>query len=128
MIALRPPLDGARDDRIETLLHGILGSRCCAIALLRALFLRGGYLSERGKGFHLEIVPPREELARLVASLESRWHFGLHEGLRRDRSLFWIKSGEELARFLGLLGSTSGLLAVEDTMASRSLRNEINRG
>lgn len=126
-ILLRPPLDEEREERLETIARGIQASQCCAIAFLRALFLRGGYLSEKGKGFHLEIVPPDEETAALCQVAESGWGFGLHGGTRRERPLYWIKSGESVARFLGLLGSITGLLAVEDTMASRSLRNEINR-
>lgn len=94
---------------------------CCRGAALRALFWRGGYLMVGG---HMELTPPPRSGA---LDLLPRLGVGFSTSTRNGRSVFYLKSQEEIARLLGRMGAFSTMLEYEDLLITKKLRNDVNR-
>ncbi len=101
--------------------------RCCKKAFLRGAFLAGGYLSDPGSTYHLELVVDYEEYARTLVKLLQ--DFGLKAKVHRRKKSYvaYIKGSDAIAAFLQLIGAHEALLGFENTRVVKDMRNRINR-
>lgn len=106
----------------------VLQRACCRKAYLRGAFLAGGSVNDPdGTTYHLEILSKTREhgrdLIRLLAEFE------LHGRLieRKKGFVAYIKEGEKIVEFLGLVGAHQALLHFEDVRIVKGMRNQVNR-
>ncbi len=105
----------------------VLESYCCKRAFIRGAFLGAGYMSQPGKGYHLEIYVESEAFAHFLAELMSE--FGVRAGIveRRGRHVVYVKDGDGVVELLRVMEAPNALLEMENDRVLRSIRNDVNR-
>ncbi|HET9393838.1 MAG TPA: DNA-binding protein WhiA [Candidatus Rubrimentiphilum sp.] len=101
--------------------------RCDRVMEARAAFLACGSLSAGAQGYHLEFVPPDNELGarlewilRAVAAPPKRMR-------RAERSVLYYKDFEAIVELLGVIGAHAAVLHLEDVHALKETKNRIHR-
>ena len=100
---------------------------CCRRAWLRGAFLGGGSVNRPEGEYHLELVTQNEDFAAaLVQILKAS---GLTAGLttRKQDYVVYLKEGDAITSFLGLVGAHEALLAFENVRILKDMRNQVNR-
>ena len=105
----------------------VLESYCCKRAFIRGAFLGAGYMSQPGKGYHLEIYVESEAFAHFLAELMTE--FGVRAGIveRRGRHVVYVKDGDGVVELLRVMEAPNALLEMENDRVLRSIRNDVNR-
>ena len=100
----------------------------CHRALLRALFLACGSISEPSAAYHLELAVRQEnKAATAFKSVLDRLGFRTTL-VRRDRyDVIFLREGQQLADFLLLAGAQLSLLDFESLRVEKEMRNSVNR-
>lgn len=100
---------------------------CCKHAVLRALFLACGSVSEPAAAYHLELAIHRPEAASMASSL--LLNFEIRTGLvnRHGYWVLYIKEGQHIADYLLLSGAHQSLLDFESLRVEKEMRNSVNR-
>ncbi|HET7629567.1 MAG TPA: DNA-binding protein WhiA [Bacillales bacterium] len=96
-------------------------------AYLRGAFLAGGSLNHPESSYHLEIFSLYEEHSQSLLKMMNE--FDLHAKLleRKKGYILYIKEGEKITEFLGLIGAHRALLFFEDIRIMKDMRNSVNR-
>jgi DNA-binding transcriptional regulator WhiA len=99
---------------------------CCARALLRGAFVAKGVIGDPANAYHLEMTLPVAFDAELGGRLGQ---LGLSLGrLERDAAAIrYLKGGEAISRFLGLIGANLAVMRFENGRIVRELRGNANR-
>lgn len=105
----------------------ILRRRCCKKAFLRGAFLAGGYLSDPGSSYHLEMVMDYEEHARTLVRLLKEFSLKANFRRRKHSYVVYVKGSDAIASFLQLIGAHESFLDFENTRVVKDMRNRINR-
>lgn len=108
---------------------GILNctSDCCRQAILRALFLAGGSISEPATAYHLELSLRRPEAARMAIGLLAELSIRAGNVSRHGHNVVYIKEGQFISDFLLLTGAHLSLLDFESLRVEKEMRNSVNR-
>ena len=111
----------------DGLTQSIIKKRCCKKAALRGIFLAAGSVSDPARGYHLELTCASDYMAGDVKKLISS--MGLRSGIteRRGKYVVYMKDGEQISDFLGLIGASGQLLDFQNTMVTKEVRNRANR-
>jgi hypothetical protein len=94
--------------------------RCCRGAILRGAVWRGAYLNSGG---HLEFC----SASPAVVELLRRTRVPFLEASRRTSHVLYLKDQETIAEVTGLMGAFETMLALEDVLVTKRMRNDINR-
>ncbi|HEU5140450.1 MAG TPA: DNA-binding protein WhiA [Bacillales bacterium] len=96
-------------------------------AYLRGAFLAGGSLNHPESSYHLEIFSLYEEHSRSLLKIMNT--FRLHAKLleRKKGCILYLKEGEKITEFLGIIGAHHALLYFEDVRIMKDMRNSVNR-
>ena len=96
-------------------------------ALLRALLLAQGSIADPSRSYQLELVIRRRTLAALAE--EVMRGEGLEpQRVERDlRVYLYLKNGDQIMRYLGLVGAHQAVLSFENYRIERELRGQVNR-
>jgi len=101
---------------------------CCALAFMRALYWKGGYLPSPHRGFHLELVLPRpwprDGADEAIATLG----LALRRTERRGRVMLYAKAADVIVDVLARMGATMTVLLLQDISITKELKNDVNRG
>jgi len=100
---------------------------CCQQAFTRGAFLGAGFVADPERGYHWEVVTARPEAATRLARALSAMGLAAGTGRRRGRLLVYLKTGEDIASWLGQVGAHHALLAFENVRALREVRGRVNR-
>lgn len=101
--------------------------QCCQAAYLRGAFLVNGSLSKPLGAHHLEyLINKKLEANRLQLLMEQQ---GLQPRLsRRQRGyVLYLKDSEQIVLALSLMGAHNAVLAYEDVLVYKDMRNRVNR-
>lgn len=100
---------------------------CCRKAWLRGAFLGGGSVNRPEGEYHLELVTQNEAFA--TAMIQVLKASGLAAGLtmRKQDYVVYLKEGDAITSFLGLVGAHEALLAFENVRIVKEMRNQVNR-
>lgn len=96
-------------------------------AVVRGAFLGSGSITEPKNRYHLEIrlenIEGREKLIQIINN------FGIDVKLldRKYSYSIYIKNGEEISKFLALIGANSSVLKYEDIRVMKETKNNVNR-
>ncbi len=105
----------------------MLRRRCCKKAFLRGAFLAGGYLSDPGSAYHLELVTDYEEHSRALIELLQNFKLKAKVNQRKKVFVVYLKGSDAIASFLQVIGAHESLMEFENTRVVKDVRNRINR-
>ena len=95
--------------------------------LIRGTYLGAGSINNPEKKYHLEIgIAQKEDAERLIEYLKL---FGIKSNVieKGNQYSIYIKDGEEISKFLALVGANKSVLKFEEIRVQREMNNKINR-
>ncbi len=129
-----------KSEIVDRIPGALISKACCKAAYLKGLFLSCGSLSTppeadggiSGKtraGYHLEFAINsalvREDITKILtkfAQVEEK-----QIGLRTNGNGIYVKTAEAICNILAAMGSNNGVIAVQQIITSREMKNRINR-
>lgn len=105
----------------------LVAKPCCAASYLRGAFLGGGFIADPRGDFHFELTCGHEELACGLMDIMHENEVPARMAQRRNVFIVYLKGGESITDFLGLVGAYRSVLAMENVRVTKSVRNDVNR-
>lgn len=96
-------------------------------AIVKGAFLGAGSITDPNKQYHLEIFFQERSNAEYILNLCKNFGVYLKILENKDKVQLYIKDGEEISKFLALLGANRGVLAFEDVRITKEIKNNVNR-
>lgn len=96
-------------------------------AAVRGAFLGGGSITEPDKRYHLEIKLKTKEGRDEIIEIINKFGIEVKNLDRKYAYSIYIKDGEEISKFLALIGANSSVLKYEDIRVIKETKNDINR-
>ena len=96
-------------------------------ALVRGSFLGGGSINNPKNTYHLEITFSSEENANIVLEVLNKYQIQLKKIEKRNAYAIYTKDGDEISKFLALIGANTSVLKFEEVRVYRDIRNNVNR-
>ncbi len=112
--------------------HGVadwvVRKSCCRRAYLRGAFLAAGAINDPLKvSYHMEISTADEEQGQVLCQLMQREGLAPKTVRRKEDLVVYLKEGEQIVRFLNIIGAHTALLKFEDARVIKEVRNQVNR-
>jgi DNA-binding protein WhiA len=105
----------------------ILERECCKRAYLRGWFLAAGTVTDPEGHYQLEIVTKDESRAFFINEILKAFDIEGKITKRKGNSVLYLKEGQKVADFLGLIGATVALMEYENARIVKEVRGRINR-
>ena len=105
----------------------LLKNSCCQRAFLRGAFLSVGSISDPNKGYHLEFVCAREDMARQLMDVMEAFSISAKHVLRKKYHVVYLKESEEIVDLLNVVGAHVSLMNLENLRILKGVKNSINR-
>lgn len=96
-------------------------------AFIRGIFLGSGSVNNPENKYHLEMILNTFENAKIVKELLEKMQINMKEMQRKSGYSLYLKEGEEISKFLALIGANSAVLKFEEIRVFRDMKNNINR-
>ena len=97
-------------------------------AVIRGTFLGSGSINNPENGYHLEIIFASKENREYVRNmLENDFQIHTKELNMQNKKSMYMKDGEEISKFLALMGAHKGMLKFEDIRVQKEMRGKVNR-
>ena len=96
-------------------------------AIVRGAYLGGGSLNNPNSKYHLEILFKTEEDRTKIAEIIKSFYIEIKYFKRNEKYSLYIKDGEEISKFLALIGANNSVLRYEEIRVEKDSRNSINR-
>ena len=94
-------------------------------AIVRGAFFFFCSINDPNKKYHLEILLKSRDNAMYLQNIIKM--FGVKTKLLESNNTIYIKEGEEISKFLALIGATKSVLSFEEIRVLRDTRNNVNR-
>lgn len=92
-------------------------------AMIRGAFMGSGSVNNPEKEYHLEVdLGNQQNLDQLVSILQT---LGIH--VKTFQASIYIKEGEEISKFLALIGAGKAVMQFEDIRIQKEMRGKVNR-
>lgn len=98
-----------------------------AKGIVRGTFLGGGSITEPNTRYHLEIRLETEKAREEIRKLIDKFNIKVKLLDRKYSYSIYIKDGEEISKFLALIGANSSVLRYEDIRVLKETKNNVNR-
>lgn len=116
--------------------HHLIIEDASKIAYLKAGFLACGSVSislgsdsaKKNSGYHLEMLTSSQKQATLLTQLMGEFGIISKKIERGDNFLVYLKEGDAISDFFALIGASKSVIALQQEMVKREMRNNINRG
>lgn len=95
--------------------------------IVKGAFLGAGSVNNPEKNYHLEIVFNQEENSQFILQICKKYGVKFKEIKINDKYQLYLKDGEEISKFLALIGANRAVLRFEDVRVMKEMRNKINR-
>lgn len=105
----------------------LLKNSCCQRAFLRGAFLSVGSISDPNKGYHLEFVCLREDMAGQLMEVMEAFSITAKLVLRKKYFVVYLKESEEIVDLLNVVGAHVSLMKLENLRILKDVKNSINR-
>lgn len=105
----------------------ILERECCRRAYLRGWFLAAGTVTDPEGHYQLEIVTRTHEKAAYINEVLRTFDIEGKITERKGNSVLYLKEGQKVVDFLGLIGATVALMEYENARIVKEVRGRINR-
>lgn len=92
-------------------------------AIIRGAFMGSGSVNNPEKEYHLEVdLGNNENLIEIIKILQQ-----LGIGVKTFGLAIYIKEGEEISKFLALIGANKAVMQFEDIRIQKEMRGKVNR-
>ena len=96
-------------------------------AIVKGVFLGSGSVTDPNKQYHLEITFEEKNNAEYILNICKTYGVSLKILELENKVQLYIKDGEEISKFLALLGANKGVLSFEDVRITKEIKNNVNR-
>ena len=96
-------------------------------AFVRGSFLGGGSINNPKNTYHLEITFSSKENATIVSEILTKYEIQFKNIEKKNGYVLYTKDGDEISKFLALIGANSSVLKFEEVRVYRDIRNNVNR-
>ena len=96
-------------------------------AFIRGAFLGSGTINNPEKKYHLEISLRNLESAKYILGILKKYNIDFKILEKPKGYSTYTKDGEEISKFLALIGANSSVLKFEEIRVYRDIKNNINR-
>ena len=96
-------------------------------ALIRGFFLGSGSINNPENNYHLEISFLNEDILGFAINLLKNLDINVKKLEIKNRYSIYLKDGEEISKFLALIGANKAVLRFEDIRVQREMRGKVNR-
>jgi hypothetical protein len=92
-------------------------------AIIRGAFMGSGSINNPEKEYHLEVdMSNKQNLDKMVKMLQQ---LGIR--VKTFQLAIYIKEGEEISKFLALIGASKAVMQFEDIRIQKEMRGKVNR-
>ena len=112
---------------LNSFLEDILKQEVLKKALVRGAFLGGGSINNPKNTYHLEITFSSGENANIVLAILNKYEIQFKNIEKKNGYALYTKDGDEISKFLALIGANSSVLKFEEVRVYRDIRNNVNR-
>lgn len=95
--------------------------------LIKGAYLGAGSINNPEKKYHLEIGFAQKQDAENVVKYLKAFDVKSNKIEKSNQYAIYIKDGEEISKFLALLGANKSVLRFEEIRVQREMNNKINR-
>ena len=96
-------------------------------SIVKGSFLAAGSINNPENKYHLEINFLERKNAEYVFNICKENGVNLKILESRGKIILYIKEGEEISKFLALIGANKAVMKFEDIRAKREMKNNVNR-
>ena len=96
-------------------------------AFIRGSFLGSGSINDPNKKYHIEISLENKEYANILKNIMQGFEITFKELERKSSYSLYSKEGEEISKFLALIGASKAVINFEEIRVIRDIRNNVNR-
>lgn len=107
--------------------RALIGRACCRRSFLRGVFLAGGSVNSPEGEYHLELGISSEAYGEKLAALLKQERLDPRLAPRKGGYVLYLKEGEQVVRFLNIIGAHEALLHFENVRIYKDVRNRVNR-
>ena len=94
---------------------------------LRGVFLSCGYVTDPKAAYRIELRPVNPDAAEVITGILSGYDLPYTEADRGDVHAIYIRNGDAVSDFLGLIGASTARLNFESIRTEREVYSNINR-
>lgn len=105
----------------------LLENDCCKRAFLKGAFMGSGSISNPERGYHLEFVVTREQMAVELSEVLNFYGLKAKSVSRKASYVVYLKESEKITEFLALIGAFGALLELESVKTDKEFNNNLNR-
>ena len=95
--------------------------------VIRGVYLGSGSINNPEKKYHLEIGIKLLENAQILKQELEKFEIKVNIIEKNNEYSIYIKDGEEISKFLALIGANKSVLKFEEIRVQREMNNKINR-
>ena len=96
-------------------------------AIVKGAFLATGSVNNPEKKYHLEINFSERKNAEYILNICKDNGVNLKILESKGKVILYIKEGEEISKFLALIGANKAVMNFEDIRVTRDMKNNVNR-
>lgn len=96
-------------------------------AIIRGVFMGSGSINDPNKKYHLEISFNTEENLNDVISILNILDINTKKMIIEHKKSLYIKEGEEISKFLALIGAAKAVMSFEEIRIQKEMRGKVNR-
>ena len=96
-------------------------------AIIRGVFMGSGSINDPNKKYHLEIVFKTEENLNIVIDILKKLDINTKKMIIENKKSLYIKEGEEISKFLALIGAAKAVMDFEEIRIRKEMRGKVNR-
>ena len=96
-------------------------------SLIIGAFMGSGSINNPEKKYHLEIDFENEENLEKIKDVLERLGIRTKKMITENKKSIYIKEGEEISKFLALIGANKAVMKFEDIRIQKEMRGKVNR-
>ncbi len=95
--------------------------------IVKGAFLGAGSVNNPEKNYHLEMIFNQKKNSDFILQICDEYGINFKEIKVNDRFQLYLKEGEEISRFLALIGANRSVLKFEEVRVMKEMKNHVNR-
>ena len=95
--------------------------------LIRGTYLGSGSMNNPEKKYHVEIGISKKNDAKVIIEYLKKYDIKSNLTEKNGEYAIYLKDGEEISKFLALIGANKAVLKFEEIRVQREMNNKINR-
>ena len=95
--------------------------------LVIGVFMGSGSINNPEKKYHLEIIFENEKNLKEIREILEKLGIRTKKMITENKKSIYIKEGEEISKFLALIGANKAVMRFEDIRIQKEMRGKVNR-